>query len=315
MDSPGHVIPRSAHKRHFLLYALLPAVYLTLHPCSHAFSQGGKTYSEQLEAWHHARLKELRSETGWLNLAGLFWLDPGRQEFGGSPNDKVSFPAGKIPPGAGAFNRIGDTVFMTVKEGIKVTLGEVPVSETLAFHPDMPSPPTFRHGSLAWTLIRRGDRIGVRLRDLDHPALMSFKGVERYPADSAWRISARLEKPPYPRYIPVSNVLGQTTPQPSPGTLVFEYRGVRHSLEALEEGENLFILFADESNGTETYPSGRFLYASKPGPDGAVILDFNKSINPPCAFTPFATCPLPPSQNRLTLYVNAGERNVIGEKH
>lgn len=315
MDSPGHVIPRTVRTRHVLLLVLLPAVYLICLPCHHAFAQKGKPYSDQLEAWHQARLEELRSETGWLNLAGLFWLDPGRQEFGGSPNDNVNFPAGKIPPGAGAFNRIGDSVFMTVKDGIRVTLGGAPVSETLAFHPAMPSPPTFRHGSLAWTLIRRGDRIGVRLRDLDHPALKSFKGVERFPADPSWRIVARLERHPYPRHIPITNVLGQTTSQPSPGTLIFEYRGVRHSLDALEEGEELFILFADESNGSETYASGRFLYAPKPRSDGEVILDFNRSINPPCAFTPFATCPLPPARNRLNLYINAGEGNVIGEEH
>jgi hypothetical protein len=116
-------------------------------------------------------------------------------------------------------------------------------------------------------------------------------------------------KPTFPTYIPITNVLGQTTPQPSPGKLVFDLKGVRLTLDALEEGEGLFLLFADETNGGETYPSGRFLYTGKPGPDGFVELDFNRSINPPCAFTAFATCPLPPRQNRLPLSIKAGEKD------
>lgn len=257
-------------------------------------------------------MRELRSETGWLNLAGLFWLKEGTQVFGGSDQDAMTFPKERIPPKAGSLSLKGDTVTMTVSNGISITREGIPTKESVAFHPGMASPPTYRYGSLTWTVIRRGDRTGIRLRDLDHPSLAEFKGVPCFPADAAWKVKARLIKHPLPTSIPITNVLGQTTRQPSPGRLEFEYRGNRYRLDALEEGKLLFILFSDETNGKETYPSGRFLYADKPGPDGMVELDFNKSINPPCAFTRYATCPLPPAQNKIPIEVKAGEKDASG---
>lgn len=288
--------------------SLLKALLLILPPF-HASAQSAEAYSRSLDDWHRGRVDELRSENGWLNLAGLYWLKPGKQVFGGSDRDDISFPEGTIPPRAGSLLLSGDTVRITVAQGVEVIMDGVPVRETVAFHPGMSTVPTFRCGRLSWTVIRRGDRTGVRLRDIDHPATRDFKGVERYPADTSWRVKAKLVKPALPTYIPITNVLGQTTPQPSPGKLVFDLKGSRLTLDALEEGDGLFLLFADETNGGETYPSGRFLYTGKPGPDGFVELDFNRSINPPCAFTAFATCPLPPRQNRLPLSIKAGEKD------
>lgn len=272
-------------------------------------SQEDTAYSKRLENWHLSRMDELRSENGWLNLAGLFWLKPGMQSFGGSKEDDIPFPEGRMPRRVGSFHLSGDTVRMTASPDIGVKMDGRPVIEALAYHQGMAEPPVFRHGSLAWTVIRRGDLTGIRLRDLDHPSLKTFKGVERFPVDGSWLVEARLVKHAVPTRIPIANVLGQTNLLPSPGRVVFEHKGLRHSLDVLEEGDRLFILFADETNARETYPSGRFLYAEKPGPEGTLILDFNMSINPPCAFTPYATCPLPPVQNRLPLEVRAGEKD------
>jgi hypothetical protein len=298
----------SGRSMHSTSTSLLKAFLLILLPF-HASAQSAEAYPRSLDEWHRGRIEELRSENGWLNLAGLFWLKPGKQIFGGSDHDDVAFPEGTIPSHAGAFLLSGDTVRMTVAQGVEVNMDGVPVHEAVAFHPGMSAAPTFRYGRLAWTVIHRGERMGIRLRDIDHPAARDFKGVERYPIDSTWRVKAKMVKPTFPTYIPITNVLGQTTPQPSPGKLVFELKGVRLTLDALEEGEELFLLFADETNGGETYPSGRFLYTGKPGPDGFVELDFNRSINPPCAFTAFATCPLPPRQNRLPMSIKAGEKD------
>lgn len=272
-------------------------------------SQTDQPYEDSLEAWHRSRLQELRSKDGWLNLAGLFWLVPGAQGFGSSPDDRHVFPAGKMPPNAGVFLLTGDTVRMSVNEGVTVYSDGSPVREHLAFHPGIQSPPVYRHGSLTWTVIRRADRFGIRLRDLEHPSLATFKGIERYPVDSFWRIAATLEKPLQPAFIPVTNVLGQTTLQPSPGRLRFELQGKTYALDALQEGDSLFIIVADETNGMETYPSGRYLYAPMPSREGTTTLDFNKAVIPPCAFTPYATCPLPPAQNRLAVRITAGEKD------
>jgi uncharacterized protein (DUF1684 family) len=185
----------------------------------------------------------------------------------------------------------------------------LPVRDAIVFDTATLHPPVLSHGSLRWTIIRRSERIGVRLRDLEHPALRSFKGVDRFPVGREWVVRARLVTSPIPRAIPVTNVLGQTNLLPSPGRLVFSLQGRTFALDALEEGDELFILFGDATNGEGTYASGRFLYAQRPGADGMTLLDFNRAINPPCAFTPYATCPLPPRQNILPMEVRAGEKN------
>jgi uncharacterized protein (DUF1684 family) len=151
--------------------------------------------------------------------------------------------------------------------------------------------------------------MGVRLRDLGHPSLKSFKGIDRFPVDAAWKLEAILKTDSIRKTIPIRNVLGQTTEQYSPGKLQFTIEGKLYSLDALEEEDQLFIIFGDQTNGESTYPSGRFVYVAKPGPDGKTVIDFNKSYNPPCAFTPHATCPLPPRQNQLPLSIVAGEKN------
>ncbi|MFM8488780.1 MAG: DUF1684 domain-containing protein, partial [Bacteroidota bacterium] len=152
-----------------------------------------------------------------------------------------------------------------------------------------------------------GDRYAVRLRDLEHPALATFRGVETYVPDTAWIFRARLERT-VGKKIPITNVLGQVNMMESPGTLVFTHKGTAYRLDAVEDDGKLFILFSDETSGSATYGTGRFLYAEIPGSDNYTVLDFNKAINPPCAFTVYATCPLPPAQNSLPFAVTAGEK-------
>jgi uncharacterized protein (DUF1684 family) len=158
-------------------------------------------------------------------------------------------------------------------------------------------------------VIKRGSRYAVRLRDLESPFLQEFKSIDRFPANEKYRVKAKLEKPVSDRTIPILDVTGQTSQQPLAGTLVFTLEGKTYRLDAVEEGaDRLCILFGDATNSHDTYGSGRFLYADKPDQNGDVELDFNRAINPPCAFTPFATCPLPPKQNKLGVRITAGEK-------
>jgi uncharacterized protein (DUF1684 family) len=265
-------------------------------------------YTKTIDNWHKVRVSELKQENGWLNLAGLFWLEEGKNSFGSDSVNSIIFPPRKIPGKAGYFVRSGDSVSMICATGVRILLNGQPVEKATVYKEGSSDSAVLRYGTLKWTLIKRGDKIGIRLRDLAHPNQMYFTGIDRFPVDDAWRVEAQLEPMPAASFIPITNVLGQTTPQASPGKLTFKWKDSWYSLDALQEGNELFILFADETNAISTYGSGRFLYAGLPDANGKTVLDFNKAINPPCAFTPFATCPLPPPQNRLSIAVTAGEK-------
>ncbi len=266
-------------------------------------------FQQETDAWHARRVTALKAEDGWVNLAGLHWLSEGLQSFGSDASRAIVFPPGRIAANAGTFERQGNVVIMRSAESSGIRVNGRPAGVDTVFSPSLSIAPTCAVGSLRWTIIQRGDRIGIRLRDLEHPALKGFKGVNRFPADTIWRVTARLVTDPYTRSIPITNVLGQTTQTPLAGRLHFNLNGRPMVLDALKEGEELFIIFGDETSGSETYPAGRFLYAPMPGADGLTVLDFNRAINPPCAFTPYATCPLPPRQNVLTVAVRAGEKD------
>ncbi|GAB3035115.1 DUF1684 domain-containing protein [Spirosoma pulveris] len=274
----------------------------------------GPSYKEQIDAWHQTRVNALKSETGWLNLAGLFWLSNGKNSLGRGTNFDLAFPAADAPADLGALYLEKESVRFVPKAGADVLADGKPVTgPLLIFAPDQ-KPVVLASGSLRWFIIKRGPKYGVRLRDLDNPNLKVFQTIDRYPVDESWRVKARLETPATPTTIPIIDVLGLTSQQPLAGTLVFERAGKTYRLDAVEEGDKLFILFGDPTNEHETYGAGRFLYADRPvssaGPDrkGLVVLDFNQSINPPCAFTAYATCPIPPKQNKLAVAVTAGEK-------
>jgi len=273
------------------------------------FAQTTVSYSREIETWHASRINNLRSADGWLNLAGLYWLEEGRNSFGSDPVNKIVFPAATIAGSAGYFERNGNTVKIVVQNNVDIKVNGIAVKEAVIYEKDSGRSPVVTHGSLRWTIIRRDDKIGVRLWNLESQQAAGFKDIERYPVDSTWRIAATLRKETYPQTISITNVLGQTSRQQTPGKLVFTISGKQYTLDALEEGDHLFVIFADATSGKTTYPSGRFLYVKKPDADGVTFIDFNKAFNPPCAFTPYATCPLPPKQNVLDLEITAGEKN------
>ncbi|MEZ0539351.1 DUF1684 domain-containing protein [Fibrella arboris] len=273
------------------------------------FRADNPSYRDQLNEWHRKRIESLKNENGWLNLAGLLWLKEGINRAGADPGNELTFPSGKAPEQLGTFQLANGSVQFDPAPGAVVQADGQPVLDRkTVFSATLAKPVTLSHGSLRWFVIKRGNRYALRLRDLDSPSLTAFKGIDRFPVDEAFRVKAQLEQPASVRTIPILDVTGQTAQQPLAGTLVFDLNGQTHRLDAIGEGDKLFILFGDQTNTHDTYGSGRFLYVDKPGADGQTVIDFNQSINPPCAFTPYATCPIPPKQNRLALAIRAGEK-------
>lgn len=294
-----------------LLYSLTSLVVLTLLVQCNVKERNLQITAEEHETemaqWEDNRNKDLLAEDGWLNLIGLFWLHPGFNSMGADSDAAVFLPNGKFPQELGVFEWSENKVTFDVKVDEVLINGEAVDGRGLVFDAENMIAPILEFQSLRWQVIKRGDRVGVRLRDLNSEAVSSFKGVDRFPREISWRKVGKFT--PYEPYklIPLANVLGQTIPTPAIGTISFEESGTILQLDVFEEGEELFLIFADESSGRATYGGGRYLYAERPDSEGRVILDFNKSINPPCVFTPYATCPLPPKQNILEVTIEAGE--------
>jgi len=275
---------------------------------------GSDGWLEEVREWREERLERLTRDDGWLTLAGLEWLEPGEGTVGSAPESDVVLPAKEPPhevPGTLGVVRLGDDgATFAPAGGVTVTVdgeehrgGEVPLATDVEGEPTV-----VEHGPVIFYLIERQGRVGVRIKDREHPALRDFAGIEHYPLEAAFRVEAEYEPYDPPKSIAVPTVLGTPTEQPSPGAVVFRMAGRSHRIDALEGGDGtLFLVFGDATNGEETYGGGRFLYTEAPE-DGRVVVDFNRAYNPPCAFTPYATCPLPPPQNRLPLAVRAGEK-------
>jgi uncharacterized protein (DUF1684 family) len=257
--------------------------------------------------WREKRRAALMAPTGFLNLAGLFWLDRETATFGSAPDNDLVFPAA-ADAHIGLFRLTDAGVVMEPREGVDVYSDDVPVGETLIRDDTTEAPVMITHGSLAWTVVKRDGRYAVRLRDFEHPALASFPALEYFPIDPSWRVEATLERYDEPRQVAASTVIEGLGWNPeSPGIAEFRKDGETHRLEAYAAGERLFFVFGDRTNGKETYPAGRFLYTALPGADGRMVLDFNKAYSPPCAFNDFSTCPVASPRNRLPVRVMAGE--------
>jgi uncharacterized protein len=265
-----------------LFFALLPAVAIF----------AASNYSADIAAWHADREAKLKAEDGWLSLAGLFWLHEGANPFGKDANSEIALPDG--PAHAGVFHLEHGKVSVTID------------GSTREVKPD--SDDIVKIGRLRLLVIKRSDKYGIRVKDPESEARRGFKSIESFPADESYRIAAKWVAEP--RKIPILNVIGQTEASECPGYAVFTLRGHEFTLHPILEepgAKELFYIFKDETSGKETYPAGRFFYSDMPK-DGHVILDFNKAYNPPCAFTPYATCPLPPPENRLAVRIEAGEK-------
>lgn len=270
------------------------------------------TYRAEIEAWQQERQERLQQPDGWLTLVGLHWLSDGPQSLGSDPMSDVVLPA-EAPGRVGMLTPQDDTVELSLTPGIGATVGGEAAGHQLDLLPADGEPPTVELGSLRFHAIKRGDWLGLRVRDLESPALAEFAGLDFFPVDPAWRLDARFEPYDPPKETLIDDVTGNRQPVMVEGAVVFEVDGEEHRLDAFDGGEEeLFLIFADQTSGKETYGAGRYLDVPRPDEAGHLPLDFNRAYNPPCAYTPYATCPLPPKQNRLALAVEAGETAYEG---
>ena len=254
------------------------------------------SYTDTIRAWQKHRDAGLRSEKGWLTLVGLFWLKPGENSIGSAPENDFVLPK-TAPAQMGRLHLADGKVTFIEPSGAQ---------KALSFDEDKPDVVTA--GSISFFVIKRGDRFGIRAKDSLSPALKNFQGMSFFPINPAMRFEAKLV--PDVKKILILNVLGQSDMEESPGTVEFTYEGHAYGLRPIYEdtanGKTLFFLFKDLTNKTATYQAGRMLNVPLPV-NGKVDLDFNRAYNPPCTFTPYATCPLPPKENHLPFAVNAGE--------
>lgn len=304
-------------KAHFpLLWTTFLLCFLHLFTACRSTKQQERSYTESVERWHAKRLAALKKDDGWLSLAGLYPLPEGEYTFGADSANDIVFPPGKAADSIGTFIVNSDRVRVKILPRIAVRINGSPVGNIIIYNSSMADPPVLTHGSLRMYVIERGGKLFLRLKDTKHPRLTSFEGIDRFPVSKEWRVKAKFKPNATVDSINVSNVLGQTTPEPLHGKLVFSIDGKEYSLAPLGDpgGDEFFIIFGDETNGETTYGGGRYIYADTPGKNGITYIDFNKAYNPPCVFSAHATCPLPPPENRLPIKITAGEKNY-GTEH
>jgi len=295
----------------FICQVFLYTFFLSYCADRHIGEKASPAYLAEINDWHAERVSRLTSKTGWLSLSGLFWLREGENTFGSHPENRIQFPKGRAPEYIGTFFLNEGLVLAKIKKGVQVLYRDSLISE-IEMKADISGNPTILSlDSLSWFIIKRGEQTGVRLRDKENRRLSAFSGIDRFPVDSTWRVTARFEPYDPPKVIDVPNIIGSVNQSTSPGALVFEIGEKTCRLDALAEpgDKKMFLIFADQTNGIDTYGAGRFLSVDMPDKEGYTLIDFNKAYNPPCAFTPYATCPLPPAQNILPVEVTAGEKN------
>ncbi len=259
--------------------------------------------------WRASRLASLTSATGWLTPVALYWLKDGKTSFGRASDRAFSVDDAALAPDEGEFVLAGGHVQYMAHASRAMTYLGKPVTKLDLASDANENPTELVAGSLHFVLIERAGHLGIRVRDSVSPNRVQFKGLQYFPVRSDWHIQAHFEPYVPERHISIINILGMTEDMTSPGAIVFERDGQTWRLDAILEApgdRELFVMFSDATSGKQTYGAGRFMYVGLPAAD-RIEVDFNEAFNPPCAFTDFATCPLPPRQNQLALAVDAGE--------
>ncbi len=268
-----------------------------------SFAQLTHTGEEGFKEWQKEREEEVLNEDGWLNLAGLEWLSDG-EFYLNEKEEKLALETSAESNNLGYFSVGGDSVWFMPSPNIQKKHGLA--AKALQYPEENYGELAVEIGKWKWSVIERGGLFGVRVRNLEHPALDAFEGIPVLEYNPEWNISAKF-LPRFNQSIPITNVLGQVNEWNVMGVIQFSYQGKEYELITLEEEGKLWVIFSDESNVEATYPSGRYLYVGYPDSKGNLNLDFNYAYNPPCAFTAFATCPIPPPENRLDFSILAGE--------
>jgi uncharacterized protein (DUF1684 family) len=268
-----------------------------------------ESHPQTVEAWRTARHERLMKTDGWLTLVGLEWLNEGESRVGSAADNDIQLSGG--PAYWGSVFLENDKLRFTTSDSASVKVDNESLVETvLISDTDDDTPTLVSSDAMSFYVIFRGS-YGLRVKDANAKALKNFKGVDNFPIDGTWRIQGRFIRAEEGASIEIVNVLGQVSDSQVFGTFEFDMEGKTHSLLGLgsEDSEDLWFIFADRTSGRETYGAGRFLYSDGMPENGRLVVDFNKSYNPPCAFNPYSTCPLPPQRNRMDLLVTAGEKD------
>jgi uncharacterized protein len=297
--------------KHFCMTML--GTFLTVGAIAASATAGDTgAYEKQILDWRAHRAERLQAPNGWLSLIGLEWLKEGANKIGSAKDNAIVIA--KAPPHLGTItlDRGKATVSLDPRAKAKIDGESKPGAELLDDTHDKPTTVSF--GTVNFFLVQRGDKYGLRIKDSEAVTRTHFVGLDYFDVDPSWRIEAKWEAYNPPHQGEQANMLGQIEKTVIPGAAVFERDGKTFRVEPVVEtpgDTNLFLVIADRTSGKETYGASRFVY-TEPPKDGKVILDFNEAYNPPCAFTPFATCPLPTPQNRLDARVTAGEKKYKG---
>jgi uncharacterized protein len=317
--------PPRTNGRRGIARALLPAAMLLLYAglmaCQRApdatdASAAAREAAAQAQfesaqqAWRAQRLERLLAPDGWASLVGLHWIERGTHRVGSGAANGIRLSMG--PERLGLLHLEREGVRFTPQAGVGLGLDGAPLRGATALrtdaHADGPSVLEFDDGRGQAMVIERGGH-ALRVKHADAPSRTGFAGLEYWPGGRHWQVDARFEPHPPGRTIPIASIIGTLEDMANPGAVVFERDGAEYRIEALDDGsQELFLIFADRTSGHGSYPAGRYLYTPRPGADGRMTVDFNRAYNPPCAFTAFATCPLPPPENRLELSIEAGEK-------
>ena len=270
-------------------------------------------YLKEIEKWRSERLASLTSHDGWLAVVGLSWLRPGENRFGSDPANEVVLPGRDTPALAGTLElRQDGTVLLHPRPGTGLTIGGSPATERVLASDGTGTPDVLAIGTIRFYLIDRSGKLAVRVKDPHSARRVGFAGIRHFPVDPAYRVEANFEPYEVPRKVAVATIQGHEQEMLVPGVVRFTLRGQALAFEPFvssPEDDTFFIVFRDATSGTDTYGAGRFLDAAAPAKGSRkVVLDFNRAYSPPCAFTPYATCPLPPRQNELPMRIEAGEK-------
>lgn len=265
------------------------------------------TYEDRILKFRAERESRLReNDRSWLALAGLFWLEEGNNSFGSDPSNDIQLENASVPAKAGIFQYKNDIVTLKVNEGVVMTCNGLEV-KSRALHTDIEEHPDFIElGNLIMVTIKRGKNCLIRIWDKESPGRRGFNGLRHFPVNPEYQITARFVPYDPPRIMKIRDVIGEEYDVEFPGFVIFTLGGKECRLEAEKTEDGLFFNFYDPTNGNGSYPGGRFLTTDAPK-DREVVIDFNMAYNPPCAYTDYATCPLPPAQNRLPIRIPAGE--------
>ncbi len=314
--------------RNHLITAAISLVILGLSACGKgdektavnpALIAARNAYTQEIMDTRAARLAKLQRPDGWLSLVGMHWVEVGTTRIGSAQDNGTQLRAGPPHVGLLTLDNSGALTFVP-ENGAGITIDGQPAKGRVKLVADADAGETgptvvgFNKGDASFIVIKRGDRYALRVRDAMAPTRTGFVPVPYFDIDPAFRFKARFTAHPPGSKIDILNIISIVEPMDNPGTVTFEKDGKSFTMEAIDEGDHrLFFTFADRTSGHESYAAARFVYAAYPGADGTTILDFNKTYDPPCAFTPYATCPLPPAQNRLDIAIRAGEKKPLKE--